>query len=407
MKAIYKENESQLVIVAGTFDTKNDELSYLAERLRADNVVVHTVDLSTSGKPSTSDVTPQDVAAWHPDGAGSVFSDDRGQSVAAMSVAFENWMDGHKNIAGIISAGGSGGTALVTPAMRRLSIGVPKVMISTVASGNVAPYVGPSDMMMMYSVTDVEGINQISRRVFNNGAAALAGMVTSTSEAASGSDRAAVGLTMFGVTTTAVQAITSTLSEQYECLVFHATGIGGQSMEKLIDSGMLTAAIDLTTTEVCDLLMGGVFSATEDRFGSIIRTKIPYVGSVGALDMVNFGAPNTVPEKYKDRKFLEHNPQVTLMRTTVEENKQMGEWIGNKLNQMEGPVRFLLPEGGVSAVDGPGSPFEDQDARAALFDALTTTVVQTENRQLIRCSDHINDPSFAAKAVKAFEEIAS
>jgi len=211
---------------------------------------------------------------------------------------------------------------------------------------------------------------------------------------------------MFGVTTTAVQAITSGLDDQFECLVFHATGIGGQSMEKLADSGMLSAVIDLTTTEVCDLLMGGVFSATDDRFGAIARTRIPYVGSAGALDMVNFGSPDTVPAKYAGREFIEHNPQVTLMRTTVEENKQIGQWIGNKLNEMEGPVRFLLPEGGVSAVDGPGQPFENQDARAALFKALTDTVKQNENRKLVPCAEHINDPAFATKVIQAFKEIA-
>ena len=401
----YKENESQLVLVAGTFDTKGDELTYLADRLKARNVTVHTVDLSTSGKASTADVKPEDVASWHPKGASAVVSDDRGQAVAAMSIAFENWMEAHKNVAGIISAGGSGGTALVTPAMRRLSIGTPKVMISTVASGNVAPYVGPSDMMMMYSVTDVEGIHQISEKVFGNGADALAGMLAPKIASTLKGSLPTIGLTMFGVTTTAVQTITSLLDSKYECLVFHATGIGGQSMEKLADSGMLSGVIDLTTTEVCDLLMGGVFSATEDRFGSVIRTKIPFVGSVGALDMVNFGAPDTVPSKYADRKFFEHNPQVTLMRTTVDENKQMGSWIGNKLNEMEGPVRFLLPEAGLSAIDADGQPFDDPVARKALYEALANTVKETDTRKLVHSPQHINDPEFANLVVQSFEEI--
>jgi len=403
----YKENEDQLVLVAGTFDTKGDELTYLADRLKARNVTVHTVDLSTSAKASssTADVKPADVASWHPRGASAVVSDDRGQAVAAMSVAFEHWMEAHKNVAGIISAGGSGGTALVTPAMRRLPIGTPKVMISTVASGNVAPYVGPSDMMMMYSVTDVEGIHQISEQVFGNGADALAGMLAPKIASTLQGSLPTIGLTMFGVTTAAVQTITSLLDSQYECLVFHATGIGGQSMEKLADSGMLSGVIDLTTTEVCDLLMGGVFSATEDRFGSVIRTKIPFVGSVGALDMVNFGAPDTVPSKFADRKFFEHNPQVTLMRTTVEENKQLGNWIGNKLNEMEGPVRFLLPEAGLSAIDADGQPFNDPEARKALYDALANTVKETDNRKLIHSPLHINDAEFAKLAVQSFQEI--
>ena len=176
-------------------------------------------------------------------------------------------------------------------------------------------------------------------------------------------DLPAVGLTMFGVTTPAVQQIAAALRGDYECLVFHATGIGGRSMEKLVDSGLLAGVIDITTTEVCDLLMGGVFPATEDRFGAIIRTRIPYIGSVGALDMVNFGAPETVPERYRGRKLHVHNPQVTLMRTTAEENERMGRWIGERLNAMDGPVRFFLPEGGVSALDAPGQPFRDPGCR--------------------------------------------
>ena len=168
---------------------------------------------------------------------------------------------------------------------------------------------------------------------------------------------------MFGVTTPAVQKIAADLRDDFECLVFHATGVGGRSMEKLVDSGLIAGVIDLTTTEICDLLMGGVFPATEDRFGAIIRTRLPYIGSVGALDMVNFGAPDTIPERYRGRKFHVHNPQVTLMRTTVEENERMGRWIGERLNQMDGPVRFFLPEGGVSALDARGQPFWDRRGR--------------------------------------------
>ncbi|CAN0601912.1 unnamed protein product, partial [Ectocarpus sp. 12 AP-2014] len=236
-------------------------------------------------------------------------------------------------------AAGSGGTAIATPAMRRLPVGIPKVMISTVASGDVGQYVGPSDIMMMYSVTDVQGLNRISKQVLSNGANALAGMVKQAHDKPlkheDERDLPGLGLTMFGVTTTAVSQITAQLKDYYDCLVFHATGVGGRSMEKLVDSGMLTAAIDLTTTEICDMMMGGVFAADEDRFGAFIRTRIPYVGSVGALDMVNFGAPETVPQKYKDRSFVEHNPQVTLMRTTADENRRMGVWIVERLNQME------------------------------------------------------------------------
>ena len=293
--------------------------------------------------------------------------------------------------------------------MRKLPIGVPKVMVSTVASGNVAPYVGPSDIMMMYSVTDVQGINRISRQVLGNASDALYGMLSQPPENSDTdgepTEKPAIGLSMFGVTTPAVQQTVAQLEQQYECLVFHATGIGGQSMEKLADSGFLTAALDLTTTEVCDLLMGGVFPSTNDRFGAFARTGIPYVGSVGALDMVNFGAPASVPQQYRDRLFVEHNPQVTLMRTTVEENGRIGKWIGEQLNAMEGPVRFLLPEGGVSALDAAGQPFEDTQARAALFDALVSTVHETANRKIIKHSSHINDPAFTNAVVEAFNEI--
>src|ERR1700722_14957106 len=215
----------------------------------------------------------------------------------------------------------------------------------------------------------------------------------------------AVGITMFGVTTPAVQKIAADLRNEFECLVFHATGVGGRSMEKLVDSGMLAAVIDLTTTEVCDLLMGGVFPATDDRFGAVIRSRIPFIGSVGALDMVNFGAPDTIPERYRARKFHVHNPQVTLMRTTAEENERIGHWIAERLNRMDGPVRFFLPEGGVSALDASGQPFWDPDADTALFRALDQTVRQTSNRQLIRLKRNINEPEFASAIVAAFRSI--
>ena len=215
----------------------------------------------------------------------------------------------------------------------------------------------------------------------------------------------AVGLTMFGVTTPCVQQIAKALEPDWECLVFHATGVGGRSMEKLVDSGLLTAVIDVTTTEVADMLMGGVLAADEDRFGSVIRTRTPYVGSVGALDMVNFGPPETVPAAYKGRRLHAHNPQVTLMRTTAEENDRMGRWIGERLNRMDGPVRFFLPELGVSALDAAGQPFHDAEADAALFRALERTVRQTVNRQLIRVRRHINDPEFSAAVVAAFRAL--
>ncbi|MDU1803008.1 MAG: ABC transporter permease [Bradyrhizobium sp.] len=394
------------VIVVGTLDTKGDELRFIRNIIAGHGLRTRLVDVSTSGKQGSCDVSAQEIALNHPRGGSAVFGDDRGVSVTAMAEAFARWLRWQDNVAGIISAGGSGGTSLVAPGMRELAVGVPKLIISSVASGDVGAYVGPADIAMMYSVTDVQGLNSISRAVLSNGAHALAGMVMARQQQAATVDRAkpqmpAIGITMFGVTTPAVQRITAELDDEYECLVFHATGVGGRAMEKLVGSGMLAGVIDLTTTEVCDLLMGGVFPATEDRLGAIIRTRVPYVGSVGALDMVNFGAPDTIPERYRGRKFHVHNPQVTLMRTTPAENTQMGRWIGERLNRMDGPVRFFLPEKGVSALDAQGQPFFDRDADEALFRSLEQTVRQTSNRRLIRVPHHINDHEFVATIVGA------
>jgi uncharacterized protein (UPF0261 family)/ABC-type branched-subunit amino acid transport system ATPase component len=402
-----------VVIVAGTLDTKGEELRFLRDILSEAGLRTRLVDLSTSGRPSGADVPPLEVALHHRRGSTAVFTGDRGASVAAMAEAFERWIAQQSGIAGIISAGGSGATALATPAMRALPVGVPKVMISTVASGDVGRYVGPADIMMMYSVTDIQGLNSISRQVLANGAHALAGMANARLQASregraparARPDLPAVGLTMFGVTTPCVQQVTALLKEEWDCLVFHATGVGGLSMEKLVDSGMLAAVIDLTTTEICDLLMGGILPATKDRFGAMIRARMPYVGACGALDMVNFGPPDTVPARYQGRRFYQHNPQVTLMRTTAEENDRVGRWIGERLNRMEAPVRFFLNEGGVSALDAPGQPFHDREADEALFRALEQTVRRTATRQLIRVAANINDPAFSATAVEAFRAL--
>jgi uncharacterized protein (UPF0261 family)/ABC-type branched-subunit amino acid transport system ATPase component len=399
------------VLVVGTLDTKGEEIRFIRDIVAGSGLRTRLVDVSTSGKLSSCDVSAQEIAVNHGRGGIAVFGSDRGASVTAMAEAFANWLRRQADIVGVISAGGSGGASLVAPAMRALPIGVPKLIISSVASGDVAPYVGPVDITMMYSVTDVQGLNSISRQVLANGANALVGMVKARldSRAASagepGANLPSIGLTMFGVTTPAVQQIAAALRGDFECLVFHATGVGGRSMEKLVDSGLLAGVIDITTTEVCDLLMGGVFPATEDRFGAVIRTRLPYVGSVGALDMVNFGAPETIPEGYRTRRLHVHNPQVTLMRTSVEENDRIGRWIGERLNAMDGPVRFFLPEGGVSALDAPGLPFWDPEADAALFRALDRTVRQTGNRQLIRLKCNINEPEFTSAIVTSFRSL--
>jgi uncharacterized protein (UPF0261 family) len=255
-------------------------------------------------------------------------------------------------------------------------------------------------------VTDVSGINRISEKVLSNAAHALAGMLTHRrGNEKSMPTKPAIGLTMFGVTTPCVQAVVKQLEDRYDCLTFHATGTGGQSMEKLVASGLLSGVIDITTTEVADELVGGVFSAGPERFESIIQAKVPYVGSCGALDMVNFHAKDTVPEKFRNRSLYVHNPNVTLMRTTPEDNAAMGAWIAAKLNRMDGPVRFLIPEGGVSLVDAPGKPFWDPAADRALFTAIESHFRPGSNRRLIRAPHNINDPEFAVLLVKHFEEI--
>jgi uncharacterized protein (UPF0261 family)/ABC-type branched-subunit amino acid transport system ATPase component len=391
--------------VVGTFDTKGRELFYLKNCLERLGIRTVTVDLSTAGANSTANVHPREVARHHPQGEGAVFSGDRGSAVTAMALAFERFVLARRDIGGLISAGGSGGTALATPAMRALPIGLPKVMVSSVASGDVRPYVGPSDICMMYSVTDVSGLNRISEKVLGNAAHALAGMIAHARSGETAS-RPALGLTMFGVTTTCVQAVTARLESDYDCLVFHATGTGGQSMEKLVDSGLLGGVLDITTTEVCDELVGGVLSAGPERFESIIRSRIPYVGSCGALDMVNFWAFDTVPQRFRSRNLYRHNPNVTLMRTTPEECAGIGRFIVDKLNRMEGPVRFILPEGGVSALDSPGKPFWDPAADRALFTAIETGFRSGPNRRLIRSPLNLNDPGFADLLVANFREIA-
>ncbi len=392
--------------VAGTFDTKGRELFFLRSCLEKLGLRTVTVDLSTSGTPSPAMVHPREVARHHPKGERAVFTGDRGSSVAAMAEAFAHFVRRRRDLGGLISAGGSGGTALATAAMRQLPIGVPKVMVSTVASGDVKPYVGPTDICMMYSVTDVSGINSVSEKVLSNAAHALAGMIAHTRppEAAS-STKPGIGLTMFGLTTPCVQAITKELAVRYDCLVFHATGTGGLSMEKLVDSGLLAAVIDVTTTEIADEIVGGVLSAGPGRLDAMVRTRVPYVGSLGALDMVNFWAMDTVPAQFRGRTLHRHNQNVTLMRTTAEECVRIGRFIVDKLNRMEGPVRFLIPEGGLSGIDAPGKPFWDPVADKALFDTIATGFRAGPRRRLIRLPHNVNDQPFVDAVIANFNDL--
>lgn len=395
----------QLVYIIGTFDTKNDELSYAAQCVRNAGAKAITVDVSTTPSTAPVDISAETVAAYHPKGLNVVLGlSDRGVAVSAMAEALTKYILAQKNVGAVLGLGGSGNTAIVTAAMRALPVGLPKVMVSTLASGNVAPFVGPSDIMMMHAVADVAGLNDITRNIIGNAAHAAAGMVLNHVPKVKKS-KPAVGLTMFGVTTAAITQIRQRLEKENECFVFHATGTGGQCFEKLIDSAFLSAAIDLTTTEVPDYLFGGVLPCTNDRFGAIIRTQIPYVGSVGAVDMINFGARNSVPEIFKTRNLYEHNAFVTLMRTTPEENVKIGEWIVTRLNLMTGPVRFLLPLKGVSAIDAADRPFHDPVADEALFDAICKGWKNASNRQLIQIDAHINDSNYADAVVAAFHEI--
>jgi uncharacterized protein (UPF0261 family) len=392
--------------VAGTFDTKARELFFLRQCLERLGLRVVTVDLSTSGRTSPASVHPREVARHHPQGESAVFSGDRGSATAAMAQAFEAFVCTRRDLGGLIAAGGSGNTSMATQGMRALPIGVPKVMVSTMASGDTRPYVGPSDICMMYSVTDVQGIHRISERVLANAAHALAGMIAHP-PVVSADGKPALGLTMFGVTTPCVQMVAKRLQEAYDCLVFHATGVGGQSMEKLADSGLLAGVIDVTTTEIADEIAGGVLSAGPMRMDVFARHTLPYVGSCGALDMVNFGAWDSVPERFRARRLYRHNPTVTLMRTTPAECEAIGRFIAAKLNAMRGPLRFLIPEGGVSAIDRPGQPFHDPEADRALFAAIEQSFRPGADRKLLRLPLHINDEAFADALVGAWQELST
>ncbi len=392
--------------VVGTLDTKKPELLYVRDLIEAAGVATVLVDVGTRSDDEDADITAAEVAEHHPEGPTAVFCDDRGDAIVAMSVALRRLIEARDDLGGIIGLGGSGGTGIVAPAMQALPVGVPKLMVSTLASGDVSAYVGPSDVLMHHPVTDIAGLNRVLRRVLANAAHAMAGML---SHAAPEIDASlpAIGLTMFGVTTACVNAVTAALQDDYDCLVFHATGTGGRCLEQLVDGGDLVGVVDTTTTEVCDFLLGGVLSAGEDRLGAIARARVPYVGSCGALDMVNFRGIDSVPERYQDRTLYRHNAQVTLMRTTAEECARIGRWIGEKLNACAGPVEFLLPLKGVSAIAVEGAPFHDPDADAALFQALRDTVVETRIRKLRAVDADINDPAFVAAVVEAFHRVMS
>lgn len=385
------------ILLIGTLDTKGAEYTYIRDLIQARGHQTLVMDAGALGEPPFA----PDIAAAEVAGAGGGSLDylreanDRGAVMETMMhgvsrLAAQLYAEGRFD--GVLALGGGGGTAVATTAMRELPIGVPKVMVSTVASGDVHPYVGIKDVTMMYSVVDIAGLNRLSRRVLANAVGAVCGMVEQ--ETPEVEDKPLLAATMFGVTTPCVTRVRERLEAAgYEVLVFHATGSGGQSMEALIADGFVEGVADVTTTEWCDELVGGVLSAGPNRLEAAGRGGVPQVVSVGALDMVNFWAYDTVPAEFQDRNLYRHNANVTLMRTTPEENAELGRIIADKLNQATGPTVLLLPLQGVSAIDKEGGPFHDTEADKALFDALRENVRPPV--ELVELNLHINDPEFA------------
>jgi uncharacterized protein (UPF0261 family) len=385
--------------VVGTFDTKHDELHYVAGLIRETGLRVVTLDVGTRSHERDVDVPADVLARSHPDGPAAVLdATDRSVAVTAMTEALRRYILGRGDVGGMICLAGSGGTAIVAPTMRTLPIGVPKVLVSTLAAGDMSPYVGICDITMMFPVTDIAGLNRISRVVLGNAANALAGMMMRRPPPVL-DDKPSIGISMFGVTTPCVLAVSAALADEFDAQVFHANGHGGRVLQALVEAGMLKGVVDVSTTEAADYLFGGVCSAGPERFEAIAKTGVPWVASVGALDMVNFWAPKTVPERYRGRLFHAHNANVTLMRTTPEENAKIGFWLAEKLNRSPGPVRLLLPEGGVSMLDARGQPFHDPEATAALFGAIEATFRQSDMHRLYRLPHHINDPAFVGAIV--------
>ncbi len=396
------------VVLVGTLDTKGHEYAYLRDRIREHGVDVLLVDCGILGEPLVEPgVSRHEVAeAAGADVASLAATGDRGAAVETMARGVAEVLkrlhdDGRLDaVAGL---GGSGGSSLVTYGMRQLPVGVPKLMVSTVASGDTRPYVGASDVTMMYSVVDIAGINQISARILSNAAGAIAGMAKAGAPEMAGA-KPLVGATMFGVTTPGVTAARERLEELgYEVLVFHATGTGGQSMEALMKGGFITASLDMTTTELADELGGGVLSAGPDRLEAAGELGIPQVVSLGALDMINFGPADTVPEAFKGRNLYVHNPTVTLMRTTPEECAELGYRIATKLNAAKGPTALFVPLKGVSMIDVEGQVFHDPAANGALFSALREHI--SPSVEVHELNTDINDPEFAVAMANRLDEL--
>jgi uncharacterized protein (UPF0261 family) len=395
------------VVLLGTLDTKGSEYQYLKERLELAGVRVLLVDVGTLDSPRAKpDISRQEVAAAAGvDLEALTAARDRGRAVSEMAeaaaVTVRRLFD-EGRCDGVLAAGGSGNTAIATRAMRALPVGVPKLMVSTMAAGDTRSYVGASDIALMASVTDVAGINSISARILANAAAAMAGMVNAPAVEL-GEQRPLIATTMFGVTTPCVTVAREELERRgYEVLTFHATGTGGRAMEALVESGFVIGVLDITTTELADELVGGVLSAGPQRLELAGRMGVPQVVSLGALDMVNFGARDTVPPQFETRNLYVHNPSVTLMRTTPDESAELGRQIAKKLSAAVGPVALFIPLRGVSAISGEGGPFYDPDADEALIGALRDNI--GKNVEVREMDANINEPEFAVAMAAKLDE---
>ena len=394
------------VLLIGTLDTKGDEYAFLRDRLRDAGVDVLVADVGSLDAPGfEADIPREEVASCTgADLSALAQARDRGAAVTAMTEAatvLTKRLYDEGKIDGVLAAGGSGGTAIASRAMQALPVGVPKLIVSTMAAGDTRDYMGARDVTMMAAVADVAGLNAVSARVLANGAAAMAGMVSAPAVEVD-EDRPLVGASMFGVTTPCVTVAREELEKLgYEAVVFHATGAGGQAMEGLMESGFLKGVLDATTTELCDDLVGGILTAGPDRLEMAGRLGIPQVVSVGALDMVNFGARDSVPAQFEERNLYVHNPVVTLMRTTKEENVELGRRIARKLSAAKGPTALFLPLGGVSMIDAEGQPFHDPEADAALFEELRKV---GEGVELVELDVNINDHEFAHAMVAKLDE---
>jgi uncharacterized protein (UPF0261 family) len=386
------------VVLLGTLDTKGVEYAFLRERLLEHGVDVLLVDAGVNEPSITPDIPRTELASG-------VEFGDRGAAVTAMAEGAERvvlQLHAEGRLDGILALGGSGGSSIATRAMRALPVGVPKLMVSTVASGDTRPYVGAVDVTMMYSVVDIAGVNRVSARIMANAAGAIAGMVEANVPQLA--DKPLIGASMFGVTTPCVTRARERLEELgYEVLVFHATGAGGQSLEALVRGGFLAGVLDTTTTELADELVGGVLSAGPDRLEAAGAVGVPQVVSLGALDMVNFGPRETVPPQFEGRNLYVHNPTVTLMRTTPGECAELGRTIGRKLSDARGPTVLFVPLKGVSMIDVEGQPFHDADADAALFAGLRETL--GDSVEVHELDTDINDPDFAVAMADRLHEL--